>query len=133
MALDHGLMVAGGTDSTRIGHFNVWRAIEYHVSGCSVGKIACRAADQLLSREDALRLYTANAAWITHDEQRRGSISPGKLADLAVLDAPFLRVPVERIHRLRSVLTIVGGKIVYRNPSTDPMGESAPRSGHASQ
>lgn len=117
IALAHGLMVVGGTDSTRIGLINVWRAIEYHVSGCSVGNIVCRPSEQLLTREEALRLYTANAAWLTFDEQRRGSISPGKLADLAVLDAPFMRIPVERIHQLRSVLTLVGGEVVYRAPN----------------
>lgn len=93
----------------------MWRAIEYHVSGCSIGNTVCRAPEQLLTREEALRLYTASAAWLTFDEQRRGSITPGKFADLAVLDASFMRVPVDRIHKLRSVLTLVGGEIVHRS------------------
>ena len=113
LALDKGLMVAGGTDSTRIGVINVWRAIEYHVTGQSAGAAVRRRSDFLLTREEALRLYTANAAWITFDERHRGTLTPGKLADLAVLDAPFLRTPADQIHSIRSVMTIVDGKVVY--------------------
>lgn len=113
LALDKGMMVAGGTDSTRIGMINVWRAIEYHVTGRSVGGMVQRRADLQLSREEALKLYTANAAWLTFDEQRRGTLKPGMLADLAVLDAPYSRVPADQIHAIRSVMTLVGGKVVY--------------------
>lgn len=106
-------MVAGGTDSTRVGVINVWRAIEYHVTGRSVGGAVQRRADYQLAREEALRLYTANAAWVAFDEDKRGTLSPGKLADLAVLDAPFLRVPADQIHAIRSVMTMVGGRVVH--------------------
>ena len=72
-----------------------------------------RRADLQLSREEALKLYTANAAWISFEEQRRGAIKPGMLADVAVLDASYLRVPANQIHAIRSVMTLVGGKVVY--------------------
>jgi predicted amidohydrolase YtcJ len=113
LALDKGIMVAGGSDSTRIGVVNAWRAIEYHVVGLSVGGDIQRRKDYLLSREEALRLYTASAAWMTFDEGRRGSLAPGMLADLAVLDAPFLRVPADQIHAIRSVLTMTDGQVVF--------------------
>lgn len=113
LALSKGMVVAGGTDSTRVGVFNVWRAIEYHVTGRSAGGAVQRRADYLLTREEALRLHTANAAWLSFDEQRKGTLAPGKLADLAVLNAPYLNVPADRIHTLRSVLTLVGGKVVH--------------------
>lgn len=111
LALRKGLMVAGGTDATRIGA-SVWHAIEYHVTGRSAGGVVQRRTDFLLSRDEALRLYTANAAWITSDEANRGTLAPGKLADLAVLDAPYLRVPADKIHTIRAALTMVDGKIV---------------------
>ncbi|GAA4128801.1 amidohydrolase [Aminobacter aganoensis] len=113
LALDKGLMVAGGTDSTRIGVFGVWRAIEYQLTGTSLGGTVQRRPDLLLNREEALRLYTSNAAWIAFDEDERGALAAGKLADLAVLDKPYMTVPVEQVHTIRSVLTLLGGKVVY--------------------
>jgi predicted amidohydrolase YtcJ len=72
-----------------------------------------RAAEENLSREEALRLYTMGSAWLDFDEERLGSIEPGKLADLVVLSADYLTVPDEELRRLESVLTIVGGRPVY--------------------
>lgn len=115
LALQKGLMVAGGTDSTRIGVVNVWRAIQYHVTGRSVGGAVQRRADYLLTRDEALKLYTANAAWVTADENTRGTLAAGKLADMAVLNAPFMRMPAEQIHTLRSVMTMVDGKVVFED------------------
>lgn len=112
-ALDKGIMVVGGTDSTRIGIFGVWQAIEYHLTGESLGGTVLRPADQLLTREEALRLYTANATWIAFEENERGSLSPGRLADLAVLDKPYLTIPVEEVDTIGSVFTLLGGEIVH--------------------
>jgi hypothetical protein len=72
--------------------------------------------DQTLSRMEALRLYTISGAWFSFDENKLGSIETGKLADVVVLSDDFLdpaRVPDEAIKQLRSVLTIVGGRIVH--------------------
>jgi predicted amidohydrolase YtcJ len=112
LALDAGLMVAGGTDSTRVGEYNTWRAIEYQITGRAAGGAIQRRADLALTRQQALRLYTANAAWVTFDEDRRGTLEPGKLADLAVLDQPYLTMPADQIHTIKALLTMVGGKIV---------------------
>ena len=71
---------------------------------------------QTVTRMEALRLYTIDNAWFARDEEELGSIEPGKLADLVVLSDDFLdrvRVPDESIKHISSVLTIVGGKIVY--------------------
>ncbi|MEK1867805.1 MAG: amidohydrolase family protein, partial [Ensifer adhaerens] len=113
LAIDKGLLVAGGTDSTRIGVAGVWQAIEYHLTGRSLGGTVQKASDQLLTREEALRLYTRNAAWIAFAEEDRGTLSAGKLADLAVLDKPYMTMPVDEIDTIRSVLTLLGGKVVY--------------------
>ena len=64
-------------------------------------------------RAEALRLYTMGSAWFSHDEDERGSLEPGKLADLAVLSKDYMTVPVEQVGGIESLLTMVGGKIVY--------------------
>ncbi len=120
LALDRGLVVAGGTDSTRIGTFGVWQAIEYAVNGRSLGGAVQRRSEYLLTREGALRLYTANAAWVTFDEAERGTLEAGKLADLAVLNAPYLSIAADKIHSLQSVLTMIDGRIVYAANASEP-------------
>jgi predicted amidohydrolase YtcJ len=71
---------------------------------------------QTLTRLEALRRYTIANAWFTNDEDSLGSIEVGKLGDIAVLSDDYLdpvRVPDDAIKHLSSVLTIVGGKVVY--------------------
>ena len=65
---------------------------------------------------EALRLYTSENGWFTHEETKLGTIEAGKLADLAVLSADYFdpaRVGDEAIKQLRSVLTVVDGKVVH--------------------
>lgn len=112
-ALDLKLPVAGGTDSTRIGVAGVWQAIQYHVQGRALGGMVQRDRDTLLTRMEALDLYTRQAAWLAFDEDDRGQLSAGRLADLAVLDQPYLTMPEDRIHTVDSVLTLLGGKPVH--------------------
>lgn len=69
--------------------------------------------EQRISREDALRMMTINAAYLSFDEKRKGSIEVGKLADLAVLSEDFMKCDVERIRDIRVRTTIVGGKVVH--------------------
>lgn len=69
--------------------------------------------EQAVSREDALKMMTINAAWLSFEEQRKGSIEAGKLGDLAVLSDDFLACPAERIKDIRAVVTVLGGKVVY--------------------
>lgn len=113
IALDEGLLVAGGTDATRVGDFRMWPALQYHVTGASAGNAVVRPPDQRLSRIEALRMYTLYSAWLAFADQDRGSITAGKLADLAVLDRPYLRVPASEIGRIRSVFTLLGGRAVH--------------------
>jgi predicted amidohydrolase YtcJ len=70
-------------------------------------------ADQALTREEALRLYTNAGPYYTFDERRKGSIEVGKLADMVVLSDDYLAVPQERIKDIKVVQTIVGDKVVY--------------------
>ena len=68
------------------------------------------------SRRQALEMYTRNSAFMANDDDKRGTLEPGKFADLAVLSADYLTAPVKEIGKIRSVLTMVGGKVVYAAP-----------------
>jgi predicted amidohydrolase YtcJ len=83
------------------------------VSGKTVGGTVLRPPEQRLSRVEALRLYTAGSAWLSGEEHRKGTLEPGRLADLAVLTEDYFAVPEESIRGIESVLTIVGGVPVY--------------------
>jgi len=69
--------------------------------------------DQQLTREEALRLFTRDNSWFLRMEQKIGTIEPGKLADLAVLDRDYFSVPDVEIKKIRSVMTVVDGKVVH--------------------
>jgi predicted amidohydrolase YtcJ len=112
-ALKAGVNVGAGTDAHRVMSYNPMAALQWMVDGKTVAGEPTRAAEEILTREEALRLYTIGSAWFAHDEVKRGSIEAGKLADLAVLTKDYMTVPAEEIGRLESVLTMVGGKIVY--------------------
>jgi predicted amidohydrolase YtcJ len=71
-------------------------------------------ADQAITREQAIRLYTSAASYATFDEHKKGSIEPGKLADLVVLSDDLLTVPAEKIKDITALTTITGGTIVYQ-------------------
>lgn len=70
--------------------------------------------NQAISRMDAIRVYTWNGAYITHEEDIKGSIEPGKLGDFAVLDKDILTCEPEEIHKIQVLTTIIDGKVVYQ-------------------
>lgn len=113
IALDEGVLVAGGTDSTRAGDYRVWPALQYQITGASAGNVIVRSPSQRLTRMETLKMYTVNSAWLAFGDSDRGSLERGKLADLAVLDSPYLQVPESEIGKIRSVLTLLGGSPVY--------------------
>jgi predicted amidohydrolase YtcJ len=112
-ALDMGLPVGGGTDAHRVMWFSPFVSLQWLLDGKTVGGTAMRAPEQLPSRMQALRLYSEGSAWFAFEETRRGSLAPGKLADLAVLNKDYLTVPVDEIGSIRSLLTMVGGRVVH--------------------
>lgn len=70
--------------------------------------------NQAISRMDAIRVYTWNGAYITHEEDIKGSIEPGKLGDFAVLDKDILTCEPEEIHKIQVLTTLIDGKVVYQ-------------------
>jgi predicted amidohydrolase YtcJ len=112
-ALRQGVPVGAGTDAHRVMSFNPFVALQWMLDGKTVGGAATRGPDALPTRLQALRLYTEGSAWFARDESRRGALEVGRLADLAVLSGDYLDAPVADLGRLRSLLTMVGGRIVY--------------------
>lgn len=126
--LEMGVPVGAGTDATRVASYNPWVALYWMTTGRTVGGMALYDESNLLSREEALRLYTQGSSWFSSEQQQKGTIAPGQLADLAALSADYFSVPDEEIKHLTSVLTVVGGKIVYaaeefskHNPPVPPI------------
>jgi predicted amidohydrolase YtcJ len=111
-----GVVIGGGTDAHRVASYNPFTSLQWFLDGRTVGGKAIRGPEETPSRADALRFYTMGSAWFSFDEAKRGSLEVGKLADLAVLSKDYLTMPVEDVHTLESVLTMVGGRIVYAAP-----------------
>jgi predicted amidohydrolase YtcJ len=114
-ALASGIRVGAGSDAGDFFVINPWPNIYYIVTGKDVTGKVINDGEQV-DRQQALRMYTADNGWFFHEEDQLGSIEPGKLGDLVVLSADYFdanKVPDEEIRNLKSVLTVVGGKIVY--------------------
>ena len=108
-----GVAIGAGTDAHRVASYNPFTALQWFLDGKTVNGVAIRGPEETPSRADALRFYTLGSAWFSRDEEKRGSLEVGKLADLAVLSKDYMTVPVEQVGTLESLLTLVDGKIVY--------------------
>jgi predicted amidohydrolase YtcJ len=111
--LDAHVPLGAGTDGFRSGNYSPMYSLWWLVTGKTIAGTPLRNRSQNVNREEALRMYTMGSAWFTFEEDRKGSIEVGKFADLAVLNADYLTVPEDEIRSLDSVLTIVGGHVVY--------------------
>ena len=111
--LQMGVPVGAGTDATRVSSYNPWLSLYWLITGKTIGGTTLYPETNRLERTEALRLYTVGSSWFSSDEGRKGSIAPGQLADLVVLSSDYFSIPEEEIKRLESVLTIVGGRVVY--------------------
>jgi predicted amidohydrolase YtcJ len=108
-----GVPIGAGTDGTRVASYNPWVSLYWLISGKTVGGTLIYPKENRLDRMEALRLWTVGSAWFSNEEGKKGAIVPGQLADLAVLSADYFSVPEEEIKNLKSVLTLVDGKVVY--------------------
>ncbi|HEY3826534.1 MAG TPA: amidohydrolase family protein [Bryobacteraceae bacterium] len=113
--LDSGIHVGAGSDAAAVSVFDPWLQIYYMATGKNAAGELINAGQQI-TRMEALRLYTAENGWFTHEEDKMGTLEPGKFGDVVVLSDDYLdpkKVPDEGIKRLKSVLTVVDGKVVY--------------------
>jgi len=118
--LDSGIRMGAGSDSAVVGALNPWLGIYFMITGKDAGGDLLLPGQQI-GRKDALRLYTIANAWFNFEENEMGSIEAGKLADLVVLDQPFLTIADEDIKRMKPVLTMVGGRIVHARAPFDTL------------
>jgi len=116
--LREGFLVAAGTDSPVIPYSPFWAL--YHFVTRDTISDGVYGAQERVSREDALRTYTINNEKLTFEENIKGSLETGKLADLVILSADYLTVPEKQIESMRVLATMVGGKFVYTAPEYHP-------------
>ncbi len=116
---DAGAVVAINTDhmfgldpDAALNPFNPFRTMAVAVTRrTEPGRIV--SGDEAVSREDALRMMTIDAARLGFNESTRGSIEAGKLADFVMLTDDLLTCPPDRMHAIQPVMTVVGGRVVY--------------------
>src|ERR1700733_1208827 len=121
--LEMGVPVGAGTDATRVSSYNPYLSLHWLITGKTIGGLNLYPQENRLSREEALKLYTMGSSWFSTEDGTKGSLASGQLADLAVLSSDYFSIPEEEIKQIESVLTIVGGKIVY---ATDEFSKLTP-------
>lgn len=111
--LDAGVHISLATDNVPPTLFDpIWHVVARRTEGGTTPL----APDQSISRLEALACATREGAYLSFDEDRKGTIEPGKFADIAVLDKDLLTVPESEIPSIQSALTITGGRVVHGHP-----------------
>jgi predicted amidohydrolase YtcJ len=119
--LDAGIVVAGGSDhmirfhprdATNPYHpfYGMWMAVTRKTTGGAVFN-----PEQRVTRQEALRMWTIDGAYNSFDESRKGSIEPGKLADMVVISKDYLTCPEDEIKDIEALRTVVDGKVVFES------------------
>jgi hypothetical protein len=107
---DSGIVWGLGTDGTAANQTLPFVTLAFAVTGKMVGGV--KVNRQTISREDALIAHTRKNAYLVFQEDNLGSLQPGKMADLLVLDRDYLTIPADQIRDVKAVMTMVGGRIV---------------------
>jgi len=118
-----GLPVACGTDSSRATSYNPWVSLHWLITGKTLGGTRLNADRNLVSRTQALRMWTVEGAALTGEEAHKGSLTVGKLADVALLSDDYFAVAEDEIKEITAVLTMVGGVVVH---GSGPFAAQAP-------
>ncbi|MET4664050.1 putative amidohydrolase YtcJ [Sphingomonas sp. PvP056] len=122
-----GIPVGAGTDATRVASYNPWVSLNWLVTGKTVGGLSLYPGANRVSREKALRMWTHENTWFSNEVGKKGQIKVGQLADLALLSDDYFSVPESDIPHLRSVLTVLGGKVVYGEGDFSPLAPDIPK------
>ena len=124
--LESGVRTSAGTDATRVASYNPWVSLAWMVTGKTVGGLRIYPQHNCLDREMALRMWTENVTWFSNEEGRKGRIEVGQLADLIVPDRDYFSCPEDEIADISSLLTVVGGRVVYARAEFSRFDEQAP-------
>ena len=120
-AFEHAVHAGAGSDGGNVTTINPWTSLYFMTTGKNTRGDQVLSDDEedgeTVTRRQALRMYTIDSAWFSFDEERLGSLERGKLADLAVLSEDYDSVADEDLRSVKSVLTVVNGKIVYSDSS----------------
>jgi predicted amidohydrolase YtcJ len=111
--MDAGIKISAGTDATRVASYNPWVSIAWLVTGKTVAGLRLYPQRNCLDRETALQMWTENVTWFSNEEGKKGRIQVGQLADLMVPDRDYFSCAEDEIADTTSLLTMVGGKVVY--------------------
>jgi hypothetical protein len=111
--LQAGVPVGIGTDATRVASYNPWVGLYWLATGKTLGGLQLYGDANILSREEALALWTHGSAWFSKEQDRKGRLAVGQYADFAVLSDDYFAVTDDRIQDITSVLTVVGGRVVH--------------------
>jgi predicted amidohydrolase YtcJ len=115
MIVNNGIHAGMSSDGMQIAPMNPWIHMYYAVTGKNARAVVING-DQTISRDQVLKLYTADNGWFLREENQLGSIEVGKHGDLVVLNQDYFdskAVPDEAIKKTSSVMSVVGGKIVH--------------------
>ena len=124
--LEKGIRTSAGTDATRVASYNPWVALSWLVTGKTVGGLRMYPQRNCLDRETALRMWTEYVTWFSNEEGKKGRIEAGQFADLIVPDRDFFACAEDEIADITSLLTVVGGKVVYGTDEFASFDDSAP-------
>lgn len=124
--LEHGVNVSAGTDATRVASYNPWVSLSWLITGKTVGGLRITPQRNCLDRDTALRMWTENVTWFSNEQGKKGRIAEGQLADLVVPDRDFFACPESDIADTTSLLTLVGGKVVWGAGEFAAHDEAAP-------
>jgi predicted amidohydrolase YtcJ len=116
LIVDNGIPTGMSSDGMQIAPMNPWIHMYYATTGLNARGVQINPGQQI-TRQEVLRLYTANNGWFLRKEDKLGSIETGKLADLVVLDRDYFSVPDADLKKIRSALTVVGGQVVHSDGS----------------
>lgn len=125
--MEAGIPVGAGTDATRVASYNPWVSLSWLVTGKTLGGTTLYPVRNSLDRETALRLWTEKNTWFSNEVGKKGQIKAGQLADLALLSDDYFGVAESEIVHLRSVLTILGGKVVHGEGDYRPIAPALPK------
>jgi predicted amidohydrolase YtcJ len=112
MIVDNGIPAGMSSDGMQIAPMNPWLHMYYAATGLNARQVLINGGQQI-TRQEVLKLYTASNGWFLREEDRIGTIEPGRLADLVVLNQDYFTVPDADLRKTRSVMTVVAGNVVY--------------------